>query len=57
MLADRPDEWIQALDELLSDPQLLYNLRHEGRKHASIHFDNNQITNQLVNFYKELRKG
>lgn len=57
MLADRPDEWLQAISELIEQPQLMRRLGDEGRLHASSHFNNTQITNQLVNFYKELRKG
>ncbi len=57
MLADRPDEWIMALDELFGHPEVMQKLHDEGRKHAEQHFDNVEITSNLVNFYKELRKG
>ena len=57
MLADRPEEWIAALDELFSQPELMKGLHQKGRLHAEKHFDNVEITADLVNFYKELRKG
>jgi len=57
MLADRAEEWIQALDELMNNPQMMNTLAQEGRAHAREHFDNANITANLVNFYKELRKG
>jgi glycosyltransferase involved in cell wall biosynthesis len=57
LLADRPDEWLQAIDDLMNDPGLLKSLGEQGRIHASSHFNNTQITSQLVNFYKELRRG
>jgi glycosyltransferase involved in cell wall biosynthesis len=56
MLADRPEDWLKALRELMNQPELMQRLASEGRKHASEHFDNSVITNNLVNFYKELRK-
>jgi len=56
MLADRPDEWIQAIDELMADEALRAKIRERGRKHACAHFNNTQITANLLNFYKELRK-
>ena len=56
MLADRPDEWLQALDELFTNQELMKKLKTEGRDHALIHFNNDVITANLINFYKELRK-
>lgn len=57
MLADRADEWIEAVGQLVSNETLLRNLSENGKEHAQTHFDNATITQSLVNFYKELRKG
>ncbi len=57
MLADRPEEWLEALDELIESPQLTHSLGVLGRVHVSTYFNNVHITNQLVDFYKLLRKG
>lgn len=57
MLADRPDEWLKAVDELMTNPALVESLGSQGRTHATAQFDNGEITDELVNFYKELRKG
>ncbi|MBX7052445.1 MAG: glycosyltransferase family 4 protein [Flavobacteriales bacterium] len=57
MLADRPDEWLKALDEIMEQPQLTNELGIQGRMHAEQHFDITEITSNLVNFYKELRKA
>ncbi len=56
MLADRPDEWLQALDELLEHPDMMEKLKVEGRRHAEEHFVNSDITANLISFYKELRQ-
>lgn len=56
MLADRSDEWLQALDELFTNHELMKKLKTEGRNHTLLHFNNNVITANLINFYKELRK-
>lgn len=57
MLADRADEWIDAVGKLISDDATLNSIAEKGREHALAHFDNSAITQSLVNFYKELRKG
>jgi glycosyltransferase involved in cell wall biosynthesis len=57
MLADRPEEWVKAVDELMADRSSIERLGINGRKHSEAHFDNAEITAKLLNFYKELRKG
>ena len=57
MLADRADEWVEAIGKLITNEALLKSLSEMGREHAMVHFDNSAITQSLVNFYKELRKG
>jgi glycosyltransferase involved in cell wall biosynthesis len=32
-------------------------LAEQGRRHVAEHFDLAAVTNQLVNFYREIRKG
>jgi len=34
----------------------LNQLSAAGRKHAESHFDQQQVTTELISFYKELRK-
>jgi glycosyltransferase involved in cell wall biosynthesis len=57
LLADRKEDWMDALDKLMSDEQARRTLAHEGRKYVAAHFDIAAVTNQLVNFYKEIRKA
>ena len=56
MLADRREDWLEALEKLLHDESIRRSLAAEGRKHVAAHFDIAAVTNQLVNFYKEIRK-
>lgn len=56
MLADRREDWLEALEKLLHDESIRKSLATEGRKHVAAHFDIAAVTNQLVNFYKEIRK-
>lgn len=57
MLADRPEDWVKAVDELLERPGLIQALGSSGRMHAEQYFDNAAITAKLVTFYKEIKKG
>jgi glycosyltransferase involved in cell wall biosynthesis len=57
MLADRKEDWLEALEKLLHDESIRRSLAVEGRKHVAAHFDIAAVTNQLVNFYKEIRKA
>lgn len=57
LLADRKEDWLQAVDGLLADPERINVLGVEGIKHAREHFDNVRVTQSLIQFYKELRKG
>lgn len=57
MLADRKEDWIEALEVLLHDEILRRKFATEGRNHVASHFDLVAVTNQLVSFYKEIRKG
>jgi glycosyltransferase involved in cell wall biosynthesis len=57
LLADRKEDWLEAIELLLHDETTRKSMALEGRKHVAAHFDIAAVTNQLVNFYKEIRKG
>jgi glycosyltransferase involved in cell wall biosynthesis len=57
LLADRKEDWLEAIEKLLHDEETRKSMALEGRKHVAAHFDIAAVTNQLVNFYKEIRKG
>lgn len=56
ILAQSPNEWIEAIDKLVSNPDIIKLLGKNGRAHVEQTFDNKSITQNLVQFYKELRK-
>lgn len=56
-IADRKEDWLEALDVLLNDAEARKRLTVEGRKHVSYNFDLAAVTTQLVSFYKEIRKA
>jgi glycosyltransferase involved in cell wall biosynthesis len=56
-VADRREDWLEALEVLLQSPERRESLAAVGRKHVADHFDIAAVTSQLVNFYKEIRKG
>ncbi|MFM7726300.1 MAG: glycosyltransferase family 4 protein, partial [Flavobacteriales bacterium] len=57
MIADRKEDWLEAISALLEDAALRANMALEGRKHVADHFDIAAVTSQLINFYKEIRKA
>jgi glycosyltransferase involved in cell wall biosynthesis len=57
LMADRQEDWIEAMDVLINQHSVRLSLAAEGRKHVANHFDIAAVTNQLVNFYKEIRKA
>jgi glycosyltransferase involved in cell wall biosynthesis len=56
-LADRREDWIHALDVLLHDVEKRRAMAYSGREHVAAHFDIEAVTNQLINFYKEIKKA
>ncbi len=54
LVADTPDEWVAAIDELMEKPELLKTLGEKARKHAE-KFHNQRIIQELVDFYKSLQ--
>jgi glycosyltransferase involved in cell wall biosynthesis len=57
LLADRPEEWVEAVNRLMNNPEEVRRLGINGRKHAMAHFELTEMTARLVAFYKELRRG
>ena len=57
LLADRREDWLEAIETLVHDEVARKSMALEGRNHVAAHFDIAAVTNQLVNFYKEIRKG
>ncbi|MFM7311296.1 MAG: glycosyltransferase, partial [Flavobacteriales bacterium] len=56
LLADRAEDWIRHIQSLMDHPEKIQEISASGRKHAETHFDQQQVTSELVSFYKELRK-
>lgn len=56
LIAQSPKEWIEAIDHLVSNPDSIKLFGQKGRAHVESTFDNRSITQNLVQFYKELRK-
>lgn len=57
LLADRPEEWVEAVNRLMNNPEEVRRLAINGRKHAMAHFELTEMTARLIAFYKELRRG
>jgi glycosyltransferase involved in cell wall biosynthesis len=57
MFADRAEEWIEAIQAMIDNPELIKNLGNSGRAHVKAHFGIKAITSELVQFYKELIKS
>jgi glycosyltransferase involved in cell wall biosynthesis len=57
LLADRQEDWLEAVDILIHQESVRRSLAEEGRRHVANHFDISAVTAQLVAFYKEIRKA
>lgn len=57
MLADRSEDWIEAIQALLDNKSLIKNLGNNGREHVKQHFGLQAVTTELIQFYKELIKA
>jgi glycosyltransferase involved in cell wall biosynthesis len=55
-LADSPQQWLDAIGELLNNPNRMEEMGEAGRAHVRAYFDIAGISKTLVNFYKELRR-
>lgn len=54
LVADTPEEWLRAVDQLMADSTLTKRLGEEGRRHVETHFDNTRIIQRLIEFYTSL---
>jgi len=57
MLADRSEDWLEAIQVLLDNPKMIYELGQNGREHVRKHFGLKAVTTELIQFYKELIKA
>jgi glycosyltransferase involved in cell wall biosynthesis len=55
LIADTPDQWVEAIDELIGNATLRDELGRNGRKHAE-NFHNQRIIEKLIGFYKSLQR-
>ncbi len=56
LIADTASEWIQAIDALIHKEGKQEMISNNARSFASTHFDNRNITRELIQFYKETQK-
>lgn len=54
LLADTPDEFVNAIDHLLSSPETRKQLEQNAKQFAIEHLENKQITKQLIDHYHTL---
>jgi glycosyltransferase involved in cell wall biosynthesis len=54
LLADSPEEFINAIDKLLSSGSEKKKLEHNAKQFAKEHLENKQITKQLLDHYQKL---
>ncbi len=55
-IADSVQEWIQALEPLVSNRDKIIELGNQARTFAEENFDNVQITKALIQFYRDIQK-
>lgn len=51
LIADSPDDFVVALEKLLHSKQSIVDMGARAKAYAQSHFDNNNLTNQLLNFF------
>lgn len=54
LLADTPSMWLEAVEKLVNNKELVRKLGEAGRKLATQHYDNQVITGNLVDFYSSI---
>lgn len=54
ILADTPNEFINAVNNLLSSPKQIELLESHAKNFAKLNFNNSEISNKLVAYYKTL---
>jgi glycosyltransferase involved in cell wall biosynthesis len=56
LIADTANEWINAIDLLINQAGKQEMLAKNARQFAASHFDNRNVTKELIHFYKEAQK-
>lgn len=56
LLADTPDQWLEAISEIVQQRGRAEAIGHAGREHVKNYFDIASISKSLIHFYKELRR-
>jgi glycosyltransferase involved in cell wall biosynthesis len=56
LLADSPDQWLEAISEVVMKKNRANELGCAGREHVKNYFDIASISKSLIQFYKELRR-
>lgn len=56
LLADSPDQWLEAITEVVMKKNRANELGCAGREHVRNYFDIASISKSLIQFYKELRR-
>jgi polysaccharide biosynthesis protein PslH len=56
LLADTPDQWLEAVVELVTKKGRAQDIGKAGREHVKNYFDIGAISKSLIQFYKELRR-
>jgi glycosyltransferase involved in cell wall biosynthesis len=56
LLADTPEQWLDAISELITNEDRIHELGVHGREHVKTYFDISGISKTLIDFYKELRR-
>lgn len=54
LIADHPDDFFKAIKKLLKQPKVGEEIAEKAEKYAHSHFNNEQICQQLINFYESL---
>lgn len=54
IIADTPNDFAEAIIELIRNQTLKASIAEKGRIFASSHFDNSKLTKELEEFYKQL---
>ena len=57
LIADNPQQWLEAIRSLVVDPSLVKKLGQEGKALVASKYDNAVITKELLTFYRSLIKA
>ncbi len=57
LVAEDPQQWVEAIDSCLSDPQLVAALGAEARSFVQEHFSLSELSRDLENFYNALTQS